>query len=110
MARKFMLTFFLGVSQLGPLVQRPVNTLAGKGLDPQQATALENLARVNDTTASRLLDLDMAPFVGDERGIRELKDQVKNWLVTNQIRVDPGVSGAIQTVMARRRENNVTSD
>ena len=50
-----------------------------------------------------LLGLDMAPFVDDEMGARELRAKVKDWLVNNTIRADPEVRDAMGRAMGRRR-------
>ena len=53
--------------------------------------------------ATRLLGLDMAPFVGDGDGVNDLKTKLKEWLVQNTIRNDPEVRDAMGKVMGRRR-------
>ena len=47
--------------------------------------------------------MDVAPFVGDEQGTKELRGRVKDWLVNNTIRADPEVRDAMGRVMAGRR-------
>lgn len=53
--------------------------------------------------AARLLALDMAPFVGDEQGVKELQGRVREWLVTNTIRADPEVRDAMGKALTKRR-------
>lgn len=45
----------------------------------------------------------MAPFVGDEDGVKELRGKVKEWLVTNTIRADPEVRDAVGRELGKRR-------
>ena len=56
-----------------------------------------------DGEASRLLQLEMTPLVGDEQGLGELRGKVKEWLVTNTIRADPEVRDAMGRALVRRR-------
>lgn len=53
--------------------------------------------------ATRLLALDMAPFVGDEDAVNELRGRVREWLVTNTIRADPEVRDAMGRALGKRR-------
>ena len=46
----------------------------------------------------------MAPFVGDEKGVKEVQSRIKEWLVQNTIRADPEVRDAMGRVMGRRRD------
>lgn len=72
-------------------------------LESQQLTRLEQLAQSADAEATRLLALEMAPFVGDEPGVKELRGRVREWLVTNTIRADPEVRDAMGRVLEKRR-------
>lgn len=45
----------------------------------------------------------MAPFAGDEQGVKELGGRVKDWLVTNAIRSDPEVRDAMGRALGKRR-------
>ena len=65
---------------------------------------LEAIAQANETEASRLLALDMAPFVGDDKGVKEVQNRVREWLVQNTIRADPEVRDAMGRVMGRKRD------
>ena len=58
---------------------------------------------MNENEASRLLAMDMAPFVGDEAGTKELQGRVREWLVNNTIRSDPEVRDAMGRAVAKRR-------
>lgn len=71
--------------------------------ESQQLTRLEQTAHAAEMEAARLLALDMAPFVGDEQGTKELSGRIREWLVTNTIKADPEVRDAMGRVMERRR-------
>ena len=108
LARKTAFTSFIATSQLSIFFQPATDSsTASSGvpsvLESQQLTRLEQLAQSTDIEATRLLALDMAPFVGDEAGVKELRGRVREWLVTNTIRADPEVRDAMGRVLARRR-------
>ena len=107
LARKTTLTIFIALSQLGPLLQsRPsglVTSSSTTGIDPQQLNRIEQITQANDAEATRLLGLDMAPFVGDGHGIKDLKGKLTEWLVQNTIRNDPEVRNAMGKVLGRKR-------
>lgn len=69
----------------------------------QQLLKLEQLANHNEAEASRLLALDMAPFVGDDGAVKDLRSKIREWLVQNTIRADPEVRDAMGRAMGRRR-------
>ena len=52
--------------------------------------------------AQRLLALEHAPFVHDERREAALRERLMAWLVQNEVRNDAGVSAAIRRVIERR--------
>ena len=53
--------------------------------------------------ATRLMGMEMSPFVGDNEALRDVKGKVKEWLVQNTIRSDPEVRDALGTLLKRRR-------
>lgn len=108
LARKIAFSIFIAASQLGSFFQHTTPTPASTSgipsvLESQQLTRLEQLAQVSEAEASRLLALDMSPFVGDEAGVKELRGRVREWLVTNTIRSDPEVRDAMGRVLAKKR-------
>lgn len=108
LARKIAFSLFIAASQLGTFFQHTTPAPASTSgipsvLESQQLTRLEQLAQASEVEASRLLALDMSPFVGDEAGVKELRGRVREWLVTNTIRADPEVRDAMGRVMAKKR-------
>lgn len=108
LVRKIAFSIFIAASQLGAFFQHttppPASTSGVPSvLESQQLTRLEQLARDSEVDASRLLALEMSPFVGDEAGAKELRVRVKEWLVTNTIRADPEVRDAMGRVLAQKR-------
>ena len=106
LARKATFTLFIAFSQLGNLFPqgKPAPAATASQHDLQQLARLEATAKASEVEASRLLALDMAPFVGDEQGTKELRGRVKEWLVNNTIRADPEVRDAMgHAVRAHRK-------
>ena len=47
--------------------------------------------------------MEMAPLVGDEAGLNDMKGRVREWLVQNTIRSDPEIRDAMGRAMQKRR-------
>lgn len=111
LARKATFTLFIAFSQLGNLFpqEKPASaattTTTPSQHDLQQLARLEGNARASEIEASRLLAMEMTPFVGDEQGTKELRGRVKEWLVNNTIRADPEVRDAMGRALAVRRRS-----
>ncbi|CAK3751973.1 membrane associated chaperone like [Lecanosticta acicola] len=108
--RKLTLTFFIAMSQLGPLLQDPKQAAAqdGPGVTAQQLDRVDALTKQTGEEVNRLVSLELMPYVQTDQMppaiSRELRTTVKEWLVQNTIRNDPEVSGAIKRVLDRRRQ------
>lgn len=106
LARQFSVTLYLAFSQIGPLLQ-PINSTPQSNNPElalkQQLDRLEATAKAADMEATRLMSMEMSPFLGDAAGLRDVKNKVKSWLVQNTIRSDPEVRDAIGTMLKRRR-------
>ena len=106
LARKAVFSFFIALTQLGPVFQDPnaPKQLPNRNaVDEQQISRLEKMVGGLDGEAGRLLQLEMSPIVGDEQGLGQLRGKVREWLVTNTIRADPEVRDAMGRVLQRRR-------
>ena len=110
LARKATFTLFIAFSQLGNLFPqgKPTSTATNSQHDLQQLARLEGVAKASEIECGRLLAMDVAPFVGDEQGTKDLRGRVKDWLVNNTIRADPEVRDAMGRVMAGRRSGAPT--
>ena len=64
-------------------------------VDSARLARLEHVARSSEAEASRLLDIGMAPYVGDQHAAKDLKERMKDWLVQTTIRADPQIKQAI---------------
>ncbi|RCI08885.1 hypothetical protein L249_5088 [Ophiocordyceps polyrhachis-furcata BCC 54312] len=108
LAQKLILTLYLGISQIGPLLtaqsasRRRSAPRDEKGLE-QALDRLEAVSSQLDAETSRLVALEMSPFKGDEASIRSLRDKMREWLVQNTIRADPMVRDALGASLRRRR-------
>ncbi|TKA33329.1 hypothetical protein B0A50_00882 [Salinomyces thailandicus] len=103
--RKLAVTFFIAMSQLGPLFKGPQAAEAnGDGISPQQLDRLELLSKTTDQEIARLMGLELMPYMSSEGTKKELKGSLKDWLLQNTLRNDPEVKAAIGKVLERRRE------
>ncbi|KAI9888283.1 MAG: hypothetical protein M1814_000773 [Vezdaea aestivalis] len=105
LARKLVLTLFIAFSRLGPLLEDQDQKGPQKSeaqLD-QQLDHLEHIAQGTEFEATRLLTLEMAPFAGDEKALKDVQVKSQEWLVQNTIRGAPEVRDAVGRVMNRRR-------
>jgi hypothetical protein len=108
--RKLAITFFIALSQLGPLLQDPnASSSDTDAVSPQQLDRLDGLARAADQEIGRLMGLELSAFVGERSHLRGLRDSVKEWLVQNTVRNDPEVNAAVNTVLARQRHEGETA-
>ena len=121
LARKLSITTYIGFSQIGPLLgadtrsgQIVMASGAGDGAgskggapDHVLLAALERLestSRSLDQDATRLLEMELAPFVGQEEVLSNVRGKIKEWLVQNTIRADPMVRDAVGRSLQRRRD------
>jgi hypothetical protein len=106
--RKVCITLYIAFSQIGPLLN-PQRQAAKKAAEGGEAAVREGLQRLEgaaaalDTEAARLLDMEMAPLVGDPEAVASLRGKVKEWLVQNTIRADPMVRDALGNSLKKRR-------
>lgn len=103
--RKCAVTVFIALSQLGPLLSPQTAMKTGTEEDQlnRQVERLAQLAMATDAEATRLVGMEMAPFVGDAEALREVQKKTSEWLVNNTIRSDPEVRDALGNVLKRRR-------
>ncbi|KIH86710.1 heat shock protein DNAj [Sporothrix brasiliensis 5110] len=120
LARKLSLTMYIAFSQIGPLLgadtrsgqvvtaDSEANPSGGAqgAADPALLAALERLestSRSLDQDATRLLEMEMAPFVGQDEVLSNVRGKIKEWLVQNTIRADPMVRDAVGRSLQKRR-------
>ncbi|CAK7228397.1 hypothetical protein SBRCBS47491_006890 [Sporothrix bragantina] len=121
LARKLSITTYIGFSQIGPMLgadtrsgqivmansEDSASTAKGGAPDPALVAALERLEATSqslDQDATRLLEMEMAPFVGQEEVLSNVRGKIKEWLVQNTIRADPMVRDAVGRSLQRRRD------
>jgi len=103
--RKLAITFFIALSQLGPILQGPQAAAAGgDAVSAQQLDRVDALTKATDQEVTRLMGLEVMPFAGDQTSTRDLRTSLKEWLVQNTIRNDPEVKVAVGRVLDRRRQ------
>jgi hypothetical protein len=108
LARKMSITLYIAFSQIGPLLQPPTQT--PQSSDPeiqlrQNLDRLEATAQAADIEATRLMGMEMSPFVGDPQALKDVRGKVTGWLVQNTIRNDPMVRDAIGRSLQRKRHD-----
>ena len=108
LARKLMLSFFIALSQIGPLIFPPTPGRDGDEVSEQQLARLDMIANGSDQEISRLLGLEVIPFTTDARSMQELRSSMRTWLVDNTVRSNPEVRDAMGRVIARRRTDAPT--
>lgn len=112
LAQRISISIFIAISQLAPLLKYPAAPTGAKGdaATHQQLDRLTVLANALDIETKRLLGLEISPFHRDERAETRAKDQLKAWLVRNEIRNERGVSEAIARAIQRRGNASTTVD
>ncbi|KAI9055513.1 hypothetical protein LZ554_000461 [Drepanopeziza brunnea f. sp. 'monogermtubi'] len=106
LGRKISITLYIAFSQIGPHLEPPTQVPANTTPEAQLTQQLDRLAasaKNMDADASRAVQLELTPFMGDEKALAEAKGKMKEWLVQNTIQSDPEVRDAIGTSIKRRR-------
>lgn len=103
LARKLSITLYIAFSQIGPLLQVPTQHADPEVALKQQLDRLEATTKAADVEVTRLMGMEMSPFVGDAAALKDVKSKVKEWLVQNTIRSDPMVRDAIGNQLRKRR-------
>jgi hypothetical protein len=105
LARRVAIAIYIAFGQLGPVLQagRNQEAAAGEKALQQNLERLESTAKSIDVDASRLMELEMAPFAGDPEVVRDMRSKLKEWLVQNTIRADPMVRDALGRSLQKRR-------
>ncbi|KAI0528415.1 hypothetical protein GGR58DRAFT_496103 [Xylaria digitata] len=105
LARRVAIAIYIAFGQLGPILQagRDQEVAAGEKALQKNLENLENVAKFMDLDATRLMELEMAPFVGDSEVIKDMRSKLKEWLVQNTIRADPMVRDALGKSLQKRR-------
>lgn len=102
--RKLSITFFIALSQLGPLLQGPQQQLQeGGAITPQLLQQVQALGKQADQEVSRLMAMELAPFAGEQEIMKDVRGRMKDWLVQNTYRNDQEVGRAVAGVLTRRR-------
>jgi hypothetical protein len=107
LARRVAIAIYIAFGQLGPILQAGRNreVAAGEKALQQNLDRLEQVARGVDTDATRLMELEMAPFANDPEVVQDMRSKLKEWLVQNTIRADPMVRDALGRELQKRRVN-----
>lgn len=104
LARRISVSIFIAINQLAPLFRQQSGASKNDAATQQQTDRLTALTRALNMETKRLLGLEMSPFREDQRLESRARDQLKAWLVRNEIRNEPGVSAAIARAIQRRSQ------
>lgn len=110
--RKLAISMNIFISQLAPPQSTAGNT------DPSQSSStapiltkvnqslvhLHQIALRTDAESTSLLSLQMAPFKGDEAQIRNLKDGMREGMITGAIRSHPEVKEAVARAVQKQNQ------
>lgn len=109
--RKLSITFFIALSQLGPLLQGPHEEVPeGEGIPPQLLQRVQAVGKQADQEVGRLSAMEMAPYATERETMKDVKGRMKDWLVQNSYRNDPEVAKAVGRVLMRRRNGGVEAE
>lgn len=106
LARRISVSIFIAINQLAPLFKQQASASKDDAATHQQIDRLTGLARALDMETKRLLSLEMSPFREDQQLESRARDQLKAWLVRNEIRNEKGVSAAIARAIQRRSQES----
>ena len=106
--RRTILTIYIAVQQIGPILDVHLNGESQNRERDEKATQdmlnrLEQWASNLDDDATRLVDMELAPFKGDRQATSNLQGKMREWLVQNTIRADPMVKDALGNSLRKRR-------
>lgn len=103
--RKLVVTIFIAMSQLAPLLKDSRGVVAsGDAVPAQVLDRLDLTTRATDQEIDRMMALELAPFASEDREMKGLRTGLRSWLVQNTIRNDPELRAAMNRVMERRRQ------
>lgn len=105
LARKIVMTVFIAITQIGPLLQQSMGPPSADNSAVQgvQLDRLDMIANSADQELSRLLGLELTPFAVDPAAMQELRTAMREWLVNNTLRNDGQVRNALGQALERRR-------
>ncbi|KAF2435230.1 hypothetical protein EJ08DRAFT_685628 [Tothia fuscella] len=111
LAQQIAFSIFIALSQLAPAFKTPATTTAAaigsaEAMEQQQQemNKLMGMVALVQGDTQRILQLEVAPFLGEGASERRLRDGLKSWLVVNEVRSEGGVAAAVKRAVERRNE------
>lgn len=102
LAHKVCVTLYIALSQLGPFFQ-PMEAKKPSDLEIRKDLAsLEAKVKSIDAESSRLLNLNLTPFLQEKSDLDHLQERMKDWLVQNTLRMDPEVRDTASKILEKR--------
>ena len=102
LARRVSVTLNIFISQLTPpgqkLQAQASSVAAGAAITPQlqrQLMQLTQVCRLNDAEATKLLQMELAPFKGDKEMVGKLRKEMKTWVNIGSVKEHPEVTSAV---------------
>lgn len=112
LARKLSVTLSVALNQVVPYLTAETRggrlqlgrSGGGEARARQSLDELERAALGVDEDASRMVQMELAPFAGDPQVLASLRDKMRRWLVDNTVRSDPMTRDALQRYKRRRQD------
>lgn len=107
LARRMSITIHIFISQITPASMSRRATAAANGSSPltretaQRLAQLAQLSRMAELESSRLLDLTLSPFRGEQQSVATLRRGMKEGLVLGSVRNAPEVKEAVARAKSR---------
>lgn len=108
LARRVSITVHIFISQITPLYVSRADAAAANGGTALNAQTVQRLgqvvqlSRATDIEASKLLELSLSPFRGDQESVTALRRGMKQGLVVGSVRNTPEVQEAVAQAQRRR--------
>lgn len=113
LARRMSITIHIFISQITPAsMSRKATSNNDNGSSPvtretaQRLGQLAQLSRMAELESSRLLDLTLSPFRGEQQSVATLRRGMKEGLVLGSVRNVPEVKEAVARAKSRREEQD----
>jgi hypothetical protein len=109
LARRVSITIHIFISQITPASMSRSTTTNGSSSPltremAQRLGQLAQLSRMAELESSRLLDLTLSPFRGEQQSVATLRRGMKEGLVLGSVRNTPEVKEAVARAQSRQAE------
>ncbi|KAF3939792.1 hypothetical protein ABW19_dt0200633 [Dactylella cylindrospora] len=104
LAQQVLFSVFIAISQLAPLFQK-ARQKQSDNMYSEQLDRLMQAASILKTEAKASKDIELAPFMKADGTVdRDLKMQMRDWLVERRIESEPELRDAMGRIIEKRRK------